>query len=173
MYGAGDGAGVLGGAAASASGRIAALSAAVDLGRIDAATYERRSAAARRDLARALSFGSALSRLVEARSTAVEWVPDETIVCRCEDVRAGELRAAIAAGAQEINALKAATRCGMGPCAGRVCAESAAALLECAGFSRERIGALTARAPLRPLPLSMLTGSFAYSDIPFPQAADP
>jgi thioredoxin reductase/bacterioferritin-associated ferredoxin len=172
LYGAGDSAGVLGVAAASATGRIAALSAALDLGRIDAATFERRSAASRRDLARAASFGSALSRLVEARSTAVGWVPDETIVCRCEDVRAGDLRAAIAAGAQEANALKAATRCGMGPCGGRVCGESAAALLECAGFSRERIGALTARAPLRPVPLSMLTGSFAYSDIPFPQAAD-
>jgi thioredoxin reductase/bacterioferritin-associated ferredoxin len=173
LYGAGDSAGVLGVAAAPATGRIAALSAALDLGRIDAATCERRSAAAHRDLARAATFNSALGRLVEARSTAVGWVPDETIVCRCEDVRAGELRAAIAAGAQEVNALKAATRCGMGPCAGRVCGESAAAFLECAGFSRERIGVFTARAPLRPVPLGMLTGRFAYADIPFPQTADP
>jgi hypothetical protein len=82
------------------------------------------------------------------------------------------LRVAIAAGVQEINALKAATRCGMGPCGGRVCGEAAGALLECAGFGRERIGQLTARAPLRPVPLSVLTGSFDYSDIPFPSAAD-
>ena len=100
------------------------------------------------------------------------WVPDHTVVCRCEDIHAGELRAAIAAGAQEINALKAATRCGMGPCGGRVCGEAAAALLECAGFSRERIGQFTARAPLRPVSLSALTGSFDYGDIPFPQTAD-
>ena len=172
LYGAGDSAGVLGAAAAPGTGRIAALSAALDLGRLDAATYERKTGATRRRFARAASFGFAVTRLIQPHPAAVGWVPDHTIVCRCEDIHADELRAAIDAGAQEINALKAATRCGMGPCGGRVCAEAAAALLECAGFSRERIGQFTARAPLRPLPLSALTGSFDYGDIPFPQAAD-
>ena len=172
LYGAGDSAGVLGAAAASDTGRIAALSAALDLGYLDAVTYERKIRATRRSLARAASFGSAVTRLVQPRATAVGWVPEHTVVCRCEDIHAGELRAAIAAGAQEINALKAATRCGMGPCGGRVCGEAAGALLESAGFSRERSGQLTARAPLRPVPLSALTGSFDYGDIPFPQTAD-
>jgi thioredoxin reductase/bacterioferritin-associated ferredoxin len=172
LYGAGDGAGVLGAVAAPATGRIAALSAARDLGRLDDASYRRRIGIAQRALARAASFGSAMAQLAQPNRAAVAWVPDSTIVCRCEDVRAGELRAAIAAGVQEINALKAATRCGMGPCGGRVCGEAAGALLECAGFARERIGQLTARAPLRPVPLSALTGSFEYGDIPFPRAAD-
>jgi thioredoxin reductase/bacterioferritin-associated ferredoxin len=172
LYGAGDSAGVLGAAAAPGTGRIAALSAALDLGRLDAATYERKTVAERRGLARAASIGSAVSRLVQPRAAAVGWVPDHTVVCRCEDIHAGELRAAIAAGAQELNALKAATRCGMGPCGGRVCGEAAAALLEGAGFSRERSGQFTARPPLRPIPLSALTGSFDYGDIPFPQTAD-
>jgi thioredoxin reductase/bacterioferritin-associated ferredoxin len=172
LYAAGDSAGVLGAAAAPATGRIAALSAARDLGRLDEAGYQRRIGSAQRALAGAASFGSAMARLAEPHSAAAAWVPDSTIVCRCEDIRAGELRSAIAAGAQEINALKAATRCGMGPCGGRVCGEAAGALLEAAGFSRERVGQFTARAPLRPLPLSALTGSFDYSDIPFPRAAD-
>jgi thioredoxin reductase/bacterioferritin-associated ferredoxin len=172
LYGAGDSAGVLGAAAAPATGRIAALSAARDLDRLDEAGYRRQIGIAQRTLAGAASFGSAMARLAEPRCAAAAWVPDSTIVCRCEDVRAGELRGAIAAGALEINALKAATRCGMGPCGGRVCGEAAGALLEGAGFSRERIGQLTARAPLRPVPLSALTGSFGYGDIPFPPAAD-
>jgi pyruvate/2-oxoglutarate dehydrogenase complex dihydrolipoamide dehydrogenase (E3) component len=172
LYGAGDSAGVLGAAAAPATGRIAALSAAFDLGRIDLATYQRRAGATRRVLAGHLVSGSAVARLVEPRPEAIAWVPDATIVCRCEDVRASELRAAIAAGAREINALKAATRCGMGPCGGRVCGEAAGALLECAGLARESIGQWSARPPLRPLALSALTGSFEYGDIPFPQAAD-
>jgi len=172
LYGAGDSAGVLGAAAAPGTGRIAALSAALDLGRLDSVTYERKTRATRRSLARAVSFSSAFTRLAQPRATAVGWVPDHTVVCRCEDIHAGELRAAIAAGAQEINALKAATRCGMGPCGGRVCGEAAGALLESAGFSRERSGQLTARAPLRPVPLSALTGKFDYGDIPFPQTAD-
>jgi bacterioferritin-associated ferredoxin len=172
LYGAGDSAGVLGAAAAPVTGRIAALSAARDLDRLDEASYRRQLGIAQRALAGAARFGSAMARLAEPRCAAAAWVPDSTIVCRCEDVRAGELRVAIAAGVQEINALKAATRCGMGPCGGRVCGEAAGALLECAGFGRERIGQLTARAPLRPVPLSVLTGSFDYSDIPFPSAAD-
>jgi bacterioferritin-associated ferredoxin len=172
LYGAGDSAGILGTAAAYNTGRMAALSAAFDLGRLDRASFEREMRIARRVQARAARAASALADLTRPRSSAMAWVPDATIVCRCESITAGELRAAIGEGAREINALKAATRCGMGPCGGRACEEAAAALLECARFSRERIGKLTARAPLRPLPLTALTGSFAYADIPFPRAAD-
>src|SRR5207249_1179824 len=79
LYGAGDSAGVLGAAAASGTGRIAALSAAVDLGRLDAATYERKTGATRRRLARAASFGFAVTRLIQPHAAAVGWVPDHTI----------------------------------------------------------------------------------------------
>jgi hypothetical protein len=81
------------------------------------------------------------------------------------------LRAAIAQGSSEINALKAATRCGMGPCGGRMCGEAAAALMECAGLERAVIGQWTARPPLRPIPLDALTGEFDYADIPIPEPA--
>ena len=171
LYGAGDCAGVRGSVDARQTGRIAALSAALDLGRIAPASYERELSAVRGKQCRsALEASTPLPN--GPRSGAMQWLPDETVVCRCESIRAGELRGAIAAGAREINALKAATRCGMGPCGGRVCEEAVAALIECAGFPRETIGKLTARAPLRPLPMTVLTGEFAYDDIPFPQAAD-
>jgi thioredoxin reductase len=172
LYGAGDSAGVLGTESACNTGRLAALSAAFDLDRLDQASHQREVRAVRRVQSRIARAGSATSMLAQARSGAMAWVPDDTIACRCESIRVGELRAAIAAGAREINALKSTTRCGMGPCGGRVCEEAAAALLECAGFAREKIGKLTARAPLRPLPIAALTGTFKYSDIPFPQAAD-
>ena len=150
LYAAGDGAGVLGAVAAPFSGCIAALSAAYDLGRIDAQTHHRLTQAPRRHLARAANFGAAMARLVAPRASAMISVPDDTVLCRCEDICAGELRAAIAAGALELNALKAATRCGMGPCGGRVCGEAAAALMESTGIAREQIGQFTGRAPLRP-----------------------
>jgi thioredoxin reductase len=171
LYGAGDCAGVRGSASARETGRVAALSAALDLGRLDQASYEREMSAVRRDQSRKPRETS-ISLTAGPRSSAMQWVPDKTVVCRCESISAGELRAAIAAGACEINALKAATRCGMGPCGGRVCEEAGAALLECAGLSRQTIGKLTARAPLRPLSMTLLTGNFAYDDIPFPQTAD-
>ena len=46
---------------------------------------------------------------------------DTTIVCRCEEVTAGAIRSAAHAGCQGMNQLKAYTRCGMGPCQGRMC----------------------------------------------------
>jgi thioredoxin reductase len=172
LYGAGDCTGVRGSASADVTGRVAALSAALHLGRLDQEGYERELAAVRREQSRVAREASSMSLPTEPRSGAMDWVPDDTIVCRCESIHAAELRAAIASGACEINALKAATRCGMGGCGGRVCEEAAAGLLECAGFSRQMIGKLTARAPLRPLPMTALTEEFAYGDIPFPQAAD-
>ncbi len=58
---------------------------------------------------------------------------DETILCRCEGVTAGEFRqAARALDADEINRAKAFSRCGMGRCQGRVCGPAAAVVLAAA-----------------------------------------
>ena len=46
---------------------------------------------------------------------------DETIVCRCEELTAGDIRRAAALASPGINQLKAFTRAGMGPCQGRQC----------------------------------------------------
>ena len=47
--------------------------------------------------------------------------PDEAIVCRCERVTAGEIRAAIRGGIRDMNQLKALTRAGMGACGAKTC----------------------------------------------------
>jgi sarcosine oxidase, subunit alpha len=47
--------------------------------------------------------------------------PDEAIVCRCERVKAGEIRAAVREGIRDINQLKALTRAGMGACGAKTC----------------------------------------------------
>ncbi len=48
-------------------------------------------------------------------------VPDEEIVCRCERVTAGELRALIRKGYRDLNEVKAVTRAMMGACGGKTC----------------------------------------------------
>ncbi len=50
-----------------------------------------------------------------------ELPPDEAVVCRCERVTAGEIRAAIRAGVRDINQLKALTRAAMGACGSKTC----------------------------------------------------
>ena len=171
LYAAGDGARLLGAAAAPLQGELAALAAAQDLGVASAKGAGRHMAKVRAGLDRAARFGSAMAGISAARPEAMREVSDLTIVCRCEDIRAGDIRAAVEAGARTLNALKSATRCGMGPCGGRSCAASAGALLECAGISPREIGQTTARPPLRPLPLAALTGEFDYADIPLPEPA--
>jgi bacterioferritin-associated ferredoxin len=47
--------------------------------------------------------------------------PDEAIVCRCERITAGEIKAAIRQGVRDINQLKALTRAGMGACGSKTC----------------------------------------------------
>jgi Fe-S-cluster-containing hydrogenase component 2/bacterioferritin-associated ferredoxin len=50
-----------------------------------------------------------------------ELPPDEAIICRCERITAGEIKAAIRSGVRDINQLKALTRVGMGACGSKTC----------------------------------------------------
>jgi NADPH-dependent 2,4-dienoyl-CoA reductase/sulfur reductase-like enzyme/bacterioferritin-associated ferredoxin len=82
---------------------------------------------------------------------------DTTIVCRCEEISAGMLRAAIRDGAGEMNLIRGLLRCGMGACQGRNCAATLARLLAEAEPSRPMAsGPFRARPPIRPLPLGAL-----------------
>jgi NADPH-dependent 2,4-dienoyl-CoA reductase/sulfur reductase-like enzyme/Fe-S-cluster-containing hydrogenase component 2/bacterioferritin-associated ferredoxin len=60
----------------------------------------------------------ALSRPVDPPSG--EATDEETIVCRCERVTAGEIRRMIRRGVRDLNQLKV-LRCGMGACGGKTC----------------------------------------------------
>jgi len=150
VYLAGDGARVRGAVAAEASGELAALAARQDLG---LAVDTNAMAALRARLA-------ALERFADGIATAFPWpatlaaaVADDTLVCRCESITAGELRRACnEGGAREANRAKAFSRVGMGRCQGRYCGEAAAEIIAAAsGTSPEAVGRLRAQAPVKPL----------------------
>ena len=171
VYAAGDGTGVHGAAAAFLAGQIAGHTAALDLGRIDAARHARATGPLRRRLARARRFGRAISRLMIPRPGLLETLEGDTVVCRCEDVTRTEVEQALARGAADVNQLKSWTRCGMGPCQGRMCGDTVAGIVAARTGSREAAGAWTARVPLRPLSVDALAGDFDYADIAMPSAA--
>jgi D-hydroxyproline dehydrogenase subunit alpha len=112
IYAAGECTGVGGMERSAVEGRIAAHAA---LGQRDEAralfaTRERyRQFAARLDAAFALD--------PQLRTLATP----ETVLCRCEDVSFGE-----AAAYRSWRDAKLQTRCGMGPCQGKICGEAAA-----------------------------------------------
>ena len=77
---------------------------------------------------------------------------DELVVCRCEEVTAGEIRAAIRAGATTLKALKQAIRAGAGTCQSSTCAPLLARLIaEQTGTVPGEVEPDTARAPVRPI----------------------
>ncbi|HKU27076.1 MAG TPA: hypothetical protein VJQ54_16490, partial [Candidatus Sulfotelmatobacter sp.] len=69
-----------------------------------------------RDRTRTQSFARILDRTFRLRPELRELAAADTIVCRCEDVPYSRLR-----GYTSWRAAKLQTRCGMGPCQGRVC----------------------------------------------------
>ena len=147
VFAIGDGAALGGSRVALARGRLAGLAAARDLGfpAPDAAD-------ARRALARAETFQRALWRIFAPPPFDFATIPDDTTICRCEEVTAGALRAAQAEGAESLPALKKATRAGMGRCQGRMCAATVARL---AG-TRDEAGFAAPRAPVKPVPAAAL-----------------
>jgi NADPH-dependent 2,4-dienoyl-CoA reductase/sulfur reductase-like enzyme len=91
------------------------------------------SAAGRQDSARRLFanrnkmrwFAAALERAFALRPELQELARPETLVCRCEDVSLSRLREH-----SSWRAAKLLTRCGMGPCQGRVCGPALEFLLD-------------------------------------------
>lgn len=153
---AGDGAGIAGALAAEPQGVLAALGAAHALGRLSRADSQCRAASARRTFAQQLRIRSFL----DAFYRPPEWLfepTDETIVCRCEEVTAGGIREMARLGCQGPNQTKFFSRCGMGPCQGRMCGITVTQILSKElGKPPGEVGAYHIRAPLKPIPLASL-----------------
>ena len=90
---------------------------------------------------------------------------DATLVCRCEEVPASEIRHAARIGAIGLTQAKAYTRCGMGPCQGRLCGPTVAALVAAErGMREDSVPPYRPRAPYKPITLGALA-SLARADV--------
>lgn len=160
LYVAGDAAGIRGAASAPHQGRIAAQSIA---GAAATGKRERDSAA---------RFGLAMTRIAQVDDRTIAAIPSDVLVCLCEQLPRSAIDAAIADGCSTINDVKSATRCGMGPCGGRMCEDAVARLVAIrTSRTREEIGMATARPPLRPVELDAIAGGFDYDALPMPAPA--
>ena len=165
VYLAGDGSGILGADAAELSGARAALAALEDL---VSPTSTGRTAQIERATQSHITFRRGLETAFAPPPRWAAEAPDDLIVCRCEEVTAGELRACVRdTGARELNRLKALTRIGMGRCQGRMCAPAAARLLaDAAGCELKDAGRLRGQAPIKPLPISLLHDEAPSTAVP-------
>ncbi|WP_395682968.1 NAD(P)/FAD-dependent oxidoreductase [Inquilinus sp.] len=154
VYLAGDGAGIAGADAAELAGERAALALLQDLGRpVDTARAARLEA----KLAAIGKFRQGLERAFPSPADWAAQAPDDLVVCRCEEVTAGTLRAtATRWGTPEVNRLKALCRVGMGRCQGRMCGAAAAEILAAhRGVPVEAVGRLRGQAPVKPIPIAI------------------
>ena len=87
----------------------------------------------------------------------VERTDDDSIVCRCERVTAGEIRKIIRAGSRDINEIKALTRTSMGSCGAKTCTPLIHRLFREEGVPESDI----VDQPKRPLFLEVPLGVFA------------
>jgi NADPH-dependent 2,4-dienoyl-CoA reductase/sulfur reductase-like enzyme len=153
---AGDSGGIQGARAAEHRGRIAAVAVANVLGRIDDAQREAQALLHRRSLARELAGRRFLDVLFEP-PRAFRVPGDETIVCRCEEVTAGQVREAVKLGCPGPNQMKAFLRCGMGPCQGRMCGLTVVDIIaDARGVSPADVGYYRLRFPTKPITLGEL-----------------
>ena len=149
VYLAGDGAGVAGADAAELRGRLAALAWLADHG---IAVDRGERARLRAKLRRIMRFRDALERALPVPFHLGRALPDETVICRCEVITAGEIRQGRALDPAEMNRAKAYTRVGMGRCQGRVCGPAAAQILaDARGCDVAEVGRLRGQAPVKPL----------------------
>ncbi len=114
VYVAGEGTGVGGVDKALVEGRIAGLCAAGKRELAEAYFAERTQWRA---------FAARLARAFALKPDILALAKDDTIVCRCEDVTHGDLRRHTT-----WRSAKLQTRCGMGPCQGRICGGATGAL---------------------------------------------
>ena len=157
IFVAGDGAGILGARAAELAGRLAVLEIAHRLGRIDAAERDRLAGPLRRDRDRQAAVRPMLDALFPPPAEILNPPKDETIICRCEEVTAGQVRQAADLGVPGPNQLKAFLRAGMGPCQGRLCGLSVTEIIAARQErSPQTVGAYRIRPPLKPLSVAEL-----------------
>jgi len=81
---------------------------------------------------------------------------DDLIICRCEEITKGEIKAAIRNGIQTASGIKRVTRAGMGLCQGQTCQRLVTQIIaEELGQNPADIELTTARGPVRPLKMSV------------------
>lgn len=164
IFAAGDGTGVSGAIAAEIKGELTALEVGHRLGILPA--YERdRLAAPQREALAKDGYPRPMIDMFFAFDPGHFTFEDDTLLCRCENVTVGDVRSMVQQGVTELNEVKAITRCGMGPCQGRMCGpvlgEIVAAELN---RSVPDAGLLTIRQPLKQIPLGELASMDIVAD---------
>ncbi|MGW3010146.1 FAD-dependent oxidoreductase [Streptomyces sp. NPDC001219] len=158
IWAAGETGGVGGAQLAVTEGELAGIAVAARLHGYRAPARRIRELRRRRDRMRA--FAEAMAARHAPAAGWTDWLTDDTEVCRCEEVTAGEIREAVTGlGARDARTVKLLTRAGMGWCQGRMCG-TATSCLAADG------GAVQPPAERRPFAVPVPLSALAAPDAP-------
>jgi thioredoxin reductase/bacterioferritin-associated ferredoxin len=163
VFAVGDCAGIGGVEVALAQGRLAGMKAAEWLGYRMTSKTEQNARHERHRLARMVRLRRALDDVYRPGPGLASMASQNTIICRCEEVKLSAIDKAIAQGAADLNQIKQWTRAGMGPCQGRYCQATIAARYRAktakgakSSVPIEGPQPFTVRPPVKPIPLGAL-----------------
>jgi D-hydroxyproline dehydrogenase subunit alpha len=157
IHAVGETTGIGGGGKSLVEGRLAAWHILKAMGRVKPTAHRRHVATLERRRRRQVIYGGFINRLCQPPPALYADLPDETLICRCEEIRLGEIRRAMGNGFTTLDGLKRATRCGMGLCQGRTCGPILIDLLRHVGRGcPEAIGPPSSRAPVKTVTLGAL-----------------
>ncbi|QCU79632.1 FAD-dependent oxidoreductase (plasmid) [Citricoccus sp. SGAir0253] len=149
LYLAGEVTGVGGAVLAVAEGEIAGRAASG--AESDGGARLRRTVTAHRAFAQAMHTAHPVPQHWQ------DWLEEDTIVCRCEEVTAGDITAARdELGAEDARTVKSMTRAGMGWCQGRVCGFAASCIASGAQATQDSLRSVAKRPVAHPVALSDL-----------------
>ncbi len=162
---AGDGAGINGARSAEHAGRLAGLEALYALDVISKPERDRQSKNDRKWMQDERHIRPFLEAYFAIPQSMLATPNDDTIVCRCEEITAGQIRKAVDIGHNDSNQVKFLTRCGMGPCQGRQCTNAVAHIVAATGGETiSNTSHFRGRPPVTPLTLSQLASLSGEED---------
>ncbi|MEJ0017741.1 MAG: NAD(P)/FAD-dependent oxidoreductase [Acetobacteraceae bacterium] len=158
---AGDAGGIGGARAAEYAGTLAGLEALRRIGRIDPGRRDALATAPWQEREAHLAIRRFLDALYAPRREVL--LPaDDVMVCRCEEVTAGAVRAVVRQGCLGPNQAKAFLRAGMGPCQGRLCGPTVVEVIaDARGVAPADVGYYRIRPPLKPITVEELLAAAA------------
>lgn len=159
IYAAGELTGIAGAEKSIIDGSLAGLAVAGELGALsDVADDQHELPLLQKRREREMAFGALLNALSTPLPGMIHELPDDTMICRCEDTDLGQIRAQIGNGFTTLDTIKKATNSGMGKCQGRTCGPVIQEIL--AAYTKEtpdKFTPFTVRNPIKPVPLSALS----------------
>ena len=157
IFAAGEITGIAGALKSICEGEIAALAVLRQLGRRSGPAVEKQLARLHRERYHHLQFGKYFNLLYRIPDAAYLDIPDETLVCRCEDVTMGDIRREAANGYDTPATLKIALRSAMGDCQGRICGPVVYDILAAlTGRRQDAMTPLVVRPPVKPVSVGSL-----------------